>query len=206
MKDEFKWARSFWIKLWLIRIEIQIFRRLSCAWLPLFSWIKIRLCYTDTLWIMDSNLVFDFVIVKFCRRCKNMNRGNEGWGWNLWETLGIRVFGRQQCVCFLLLLNTSLQPRAFSSSRAPFSVLTIVQQCGASPAIPFPGSHVPSVCHLEGCLESHCFPSESPRKWQALESSVLKFLLLCEVAYLRVKGSVGGWPLGLSVVILLPAG
>lgn len=95
---------------------------------------------------------------------------------------------------------------ATSCLRAPSSVLTIVQQRGASPAIPFPGSHVPSVCHLEGCLESHCFSSESPRKWQTLESSVLKFLLLCEVAYLRVKGSVGGWPLGLSVVTQLPAG
>lgn len=85
-------------------------------------------------------------------------------------------------------------------------IATSCLQCGASPAIPFPGSHVPSVCHLEGCLESHCFFSESPRKWQTLESSVLKFLLLCEVAYLRVKGSVGGWLLGLSVVTLLPAG
>lgn len=122
--------------------------------------------------------------------------------------------GRQQCVCFLLLLNTSLQPSDLQQLESIIILSPdIVLQCGASARIPFPGKLVAlsqvvtvlSICHLEGCLESHCFHSESPRKWQTLETSVLKSLLLCEVAYLRVKGSVGGWPLGLSVT-LLPAG
>lgn len=127
----------------------------------------------------------------------------------LFSAIGL---GRQQCVCFLLLLNTSLE---FSGLQQLESIILspdhcVVLQCGASAGIPFPRKLVDlsqivtvlSVCHLEGCLESHCFHSESPRKRQTLETSVVKSLLLCEVAYLRVKGSVGGWPLGLSVTLL----
>lgn len=78
---------------------------------------------------MDSNLVFDFVIVKslaFLQALQEYEQRKRGMRLKFVGDSGIRVVGRQQCVCFLLLLNTSLQPSAFSSSRAPFSVLTIV--------------------------------------------------------------------------------